>query len=239
MVNKIIVVLGSGPGLGVATGSKFAAQGFDVALLARNADRLQEDVKTVQKAASNVKVQAYTVDISDHVALLDTLKKVEAELGAPEVVYFNAARVGPSSIGETPPDHLLEDFKTMNIGLYVAATWAIPHLTAAAGRPGAHPSFLLSNGAICEHPIAGYFALSMQKAAQFNFTSSLRQVLGPKGVHVAVITIAAIIRDDHPVLNAKNIAEQYWKLYEQNEDSWDFDVPMGDIQELFDLLKGQ
>ncbi|KAK5033239.1 hypothetical protein LTS07_003540 [Exophiala sideris] len=219
MVNRLIVVLGSGPGLGVATGSKFAAQGFDVALLARNAERLQEDVATVQKAASNVKVQPYTVDISDHVALSKTLKKVEDEMGAPEVVYFNAARVGPSKIGETPPDHLLEDFK-------------------ATGRPGAHPSFFLSNGAIYEQPIAGFFALSMQKAAQFNLTSSLRQILGPKGVHVAVITIAAIIRDDHPVLNPKNIAAQYWKLYEQNEDSWDFNVPMGDIQELHDILRG-
>ncbi|KIV87125.1 hypothetical protein PV11_02693 [Exophiala sideris] len=239
MVNRLIVVLGSGPGLGVATGSKFAAQGFDVALLARNAERLQEDVKTVQQSASNVKVHPYTVDISDHVALSETLKKVEADLGAPEIVFFNAARVGSSKIGETPPDHLLEDFKTMNIGLYTAATWAIPHLTAAAGRPGAHPSFFLSNGAIYEQPIAGFFALSMQKAAQFNFTSSLRQILGPKGVHVAVITIAAIIRDDHPVLNPKNIAAQYWNLYEQNEDSWEFNVPMGDIQELHDILRGQ
>lgn len=111
MVNKLIVVLGSGPGLGVATGSTFAAKGFDVALLARNAQRLQHDVATVQKAASNTKVQAYPVDVSDHGALSETLKQVEADMGAPEVVFFNAARVRPSNIGETTPEYLLEDFK--------------------------------------------------------------------------------------------------------------------------------
>lgn len=127
----------------------------------------------------------------------------------------------------------------MNVGLYVAATWAIPHLTAAAGRPGAHPSFFLSNGGLYEHPIAQYFALSMQKAAQFNFTGSLHQVLGPKGVHVASIAIASVIRDDDPVLNAKNIADRFWKLYEQDKENWEFNVKMGDIQDLLKFMEGQ
>jgi NAD(P)-dependent dehydrogenase (short-subunit alcohol dehydrogenase family) len=111
MVNKVIVVLGSGPGIGVATGSLFASKGFDVALLSRNAQRLQQDVIKVEKAGSNTTVQAYPVDISDHVALPTTLNKVEADLGPPEVVFFNAARVQPSKIGETTPEYLLEDFK--------------------------------------------------------------------------------------------------------------------------------
>nr|KAK5450522.1 hypothetical protein LTR18_000538 [Exophiala xenobiotica] len=239
MVNKVIVVLGSGPGIGVATGSLFASKGFDVALLSRNAQRLQQDVIKVEKAGSNTTVQAYPVDISDHVALLTTLNKVEADLGPPEVVFFNAARVQPSKIGETTPEYLLEDFKTMNIGLYTAAAWAIPHLTARARKPDAHPSFFFSNSGLHNYPIADLFSLSMQKAAQFNLAGSLNQVLAPQGVHVASVDIGGVVTDEDPVLNSRNIAEQFWKLYQQDKEQWMFDVKLGDIQEFIKKMSGQ
>lgn len=111
MTNKLLVILGAGPGLGLATALEFASKGFDIALLSRNSQRLESDVAAVQKSSPNVKVQAFTVDVGDHVALKNTLQKVETEMGIPEVVYFNAARVQPSRIGDTSPEYILEDFK--------------------------------------------------------------------------------------------------------------------------------
>ncbi len=108
---KVAVILGSGPGIGVATGSLFASNGFDVALLSRNAERLDQDLARVRQANSNVKVQAYPVDLGDHNALALALGKVEDDFGPPEVVYYNAARVAPSKIGQTGADFVLEDFK--------------------------------------------------------------------------------------------------------------------------------
>ncbi|KAK6375791.1 hypothetical protein LTS17_007613 [Exophiala oligosperma] len=210
MVNKVIVVLGSGPGIGSATASLFASKGFDVALLARNATRLQQETAQVRKAGPDVNVKAYSVDISDHAALSKTLNEVVVDLGPPEVVFFNAARVAPTKIGETAPEYLLEDFKTMSVGVYVAATWSMQHLIAKAGQPNSHPSFLFSNGGLYNHPLADYFSLAMQKAAQFSFMGSLNQVLAPQGVHVAGVDIQGLVDDKQPVLNPRNIAEQFW-----------------------------
>jgi NAD(P)-dependent dehydrogenase (short-subunit alcohol dehydrogenase family) len=110
--NKLFVVVGSGPGIGVATASKFASEGFNIALLSRSADRLQEDVTKVKSAAKrNVQIQAFAVDASDHVALKKTLAEVQQKMGSPEVVLYNVARIAPSSIGETEPEFLLDDFK--------------------------------------------------------------------------------------------------------------------------------
>lgn len=111
MVNKILVVVGSGPGIGIATGAHFASKGFDVALLARNPERLAEGAATVQGANSKSKVVTYPVDISDHKALQKTLKMVEVELGAPEVVLFNAATMLWNKIGETDPETLIQAYK--------------------------------------------------------------------------------------------------------------------------------
>lgn len=113
MSSKLIVVLGSGPGIGSQTAAYFAAHGgFNkVALLARNAERLSEDAAVVKKASSSVHVATYPVDFSDTSALQSTLQKVESELGKPEVVLFNAARIVPTKIGEESADNVVQDFK--------------------------------------------------------------------------------------------------------------------------------
>jgi NAD(P)-dependent dehydrogenase (short-subunit alcohol dehydrogenase family) len=110
--NPLIVILGSGPGIGTATGALYASKGWNVALLRRSADGLKEDSANCEKVAkSNVKVKSYAVDLGDHKKLFEVLANVEKDLGTPEVVLYNAARIANSRIGETDPEFVLEDFK--------------------------------------------------------------------------------------------------------------------------------
>jgi NAD(P)-dependent dehydrogenase (short-subunit alcohol dehydrogenase family) len=107
--NRLIVVLGSGPGIGVGVASYFAAKGFNrVALLSRNAERLSVDAESVHSAvkdagASETTVKTYPVDVADSPSLLKVLQTVEAELGVPEVVVYNASLLSGSkffAVGE-------------------------------------------------------------------------------------------------------------------------------------------
>jgi len=237
--NKLIVILGSGPGIGVATGSLFASKGFDVALLSRNAERLDQDVARVKKANSKVKVQAYPVDVGDHNSLALVLSKIEADLGPPEVVYYNAARVAPSKIGEASPDFILEDFKSMTLGLFVAASWALPHLTTAAGKQGSHPSFLFTNSGLWDRPIADFASLSLQKGAQYNLMLSLKQMVESKGVHVGGVNIGGMVSDEDPVMNAENIAKSLFELYQQDQPNWQWEIKVGDWDEFLRKMSGQ
>ena len=126
----------------------------------------------------------------------------------------------------------------MNIGQYVAASWALPLLEDVAKQPGTHPSFLLNSSGISYAPVGQLFSLSMQKAAQNNFLGSLAQMAGPKGVHVARIDINGIVSDAEPVLNAKNIAGQLWDLYSQGQKDWVDKVDCGTVEEFFKNLQG-
>ncbi|KIW29266.1 uncharacterized protein PV07_05091 [Cladophialophora immunda] len=229
--NKLIVILGSGPGIGASTGALFASMGFDVALLSRNVERLGQEAARVQAANPRVKVKAYPVDVGDHNALALALGKVGTELGPPEVVYFNAARVAPSRIGGTSPDFLLEDFKSMNLGLFVAASWALPHLTAAAEQPGTHPSFLFTNSGLWDRPLANFASLSMQKAAQYNLMLSLKQMVEARGVHVAGVNIGGLVREEDPVINPNNIARALFDLSQEDKPNWQWEVKVGDWDE--------
>jgi len=114
MSSRLLVVVGSGPGVGATTAALFASHGFDrVALLARSAAKLQVDAETVAQASISTaaQIKTYPVDVADATALQKTLQVVEAELGTPEVVLFNAARVVPSTIGQTSWEDILYDFK--------------------------------------------------------------------------------------------------------------------------------
>jgi hypothetical protein len=127
----------------------------------------------------------------------------------------------------------------MNIGFYVAATWAIPHLTSIAEHSDTHPCFLFTNSGLWDRPIADYFSLSMQKAAQYNLANSLSQVVGPQGVHVGSVNIGGIIREEDPETNTGNIANKLWELYEQDKDHWKNEIIVGDWDAFLKMMSGQ
>jgi NAD(P)-dependent dehydrogenase (short-subunit alcohol dehydrogenase family) len=114
---KLIIVLGSGPGIGVGVASHFVTQNFDrVALLSRNADRLQSDAASVAEAAhgsnrSHVTVKTYPVDVSDMSGLERVLRQVVQELGKPEVVVYNAAALRHGKFFEATEEEVNKDFK--------------------------------------------------------------------------------------------------------------------------------
>ncbi len=124
----------------------------------------------------------------------------------------------------------------MNVGQYVAASWALPLLEEVAGEPGTHPSFFLNSSGVSYDPVPFQFSLCMNKAAQNNFLSSLAKVAGPKGVHVGRIDINGGVSDEEKVRNSKHIAEQLWQLYQQEEDKWSFVEDCGDLDGLLKAI---
>ena len=126
--------------------------------------------------------------------------------------------------------------KLMNIGQYVAASWALPLLEEVAKEEGTHPAFLLNSSGVAYDPVPFRFVLGMMKAAQNNFLSSLAKVAGPKGVHVGRIDINGTVSDDEKVRNAKHIAEQLWELYQQDKNNWSFAEDCGNIDELLKAI---
>lgn len=109
-----LVVVGSGPGIGTHVARKFASSGFDrIALLARSPLQLDEDKDSVTAAAEDAKVHVgtYAIDITNSVQLLDVLDQVARELGPPDAVFFNAARVKSSTLLEADDEEILYDFK--------------------------------------------------------------------------------------------------------------------------------
>ena len=64
---KTLAVVGAGPGLGLSIAKRFGAAGFQVALLARNADRLDQLVGELD--GQGVTARAYVADVADRPGL--------------------------------------------------------------------------------------------------------------------------------------------------------------------------
>jgi short-subunit dehydrogenase len=114
--DRTLIIIGSGPGIARSVASLFAQKRHNkIALIARRSESLKEEQKAVQDAAgTQVTVKTYATDISDIPALQTTLNAIEADLGAPEVILFNAARVVYQQILEHPVEEIDLDWKVMS-----------------------------------------------------------------------------------------------------------------------------
>ena len=114
MLSPVLVVIGSGPGIGLSTASIFASRKFTkIALISRDSSRISKDKAAVveaAKAAGRVcEVSTFSQDVAETASFQKTLKKVE-ELGEISCVFFNAARVHPSDLMTYEEKEIIEDF---------------------------------------------------------------------------------------------------------------------------------
>lgn len=114
MSAQTLIVLGSGPGIGISVAKLFAQKHFSkIALVSRNTERLQSDKEEVAAAAKDAgktaQVAVYTTDLNDFDALRKTLNEIE-KLGI-GAVFYNAARIRPSDILTMSVEELEEDFR--------------------------------------------------------------------------------------------------------------------------------
>src|SRR5256885_502184 len=82
-MSKTLAIFGAGPGLGLSAARRFGKEGFEVALVARNAARLTSFVDDL--AADGVSAKAFPVDLSDRA----THAGLVAEIGTVDVAVIN------------------------------------------------------------------------------------------------------------------------------------------------------
>jgi short-subunit dehydrogenase len=214
-----LVVVGSGPGIGSHVARTFAMHGFKrIILLSRDPSRLEKDAQFIRSTTPSANVSTLPIDLANTSEIPSALKQVDKALGDTplEVVLFNAARVGPSTLVEWPMEELELDLRIKVTGCYAVVQWAMPKLLAA--KKSHKPAFLCTSGSIYKEPIPEVFSLSVCKAAQHNLIHSMHKNYKEEGVYCGMVVVGGVVADDHPQCNAENIANKTWALYEQRDD---------------------
>lgn len=115
MPGKTLLVLGSGPGIGVGVAKTFSVRGFThVALVSRDSKRLETDqdqvLDAIQERGYSCQVKTWTCDLTDFDHLAKTLEEVKG-FGSLECVLYNAARVAGKPALEESIEAIEKDFQ--------------------------------------------------------------------------------------------------------------------------------
>lgn len=208
---KIFLSIGSGPGMGFATAERFAKEGFQIVLSARNAEKTQSLAAQLQ--AKGYKAEARSVDTSDPSSVIALVSEVETQFGAIDVLHYNAASMRKATLGEQPAETFNTDL-AVNIGGAQAAAQG----AAAKMLESGSGSILLTGGGFALQPSSDYLSLSIGKAGIRALAYGLFESFKAKGVHVATVTVAAFVNPGSR--DADAVADMFWQLHSQPNDSW-------------------
>jgi short-subunit dehydrogenase len=215
---KTFLSIGAGPGMGFATAERFAKEGFEIVLAARNAAKTQ--LLADQLKAKGYKAEVRTVDASDPENVAKLVAEVEKQHGQIDVMHYNAASMRKATLAEQPRDSFVGDL-AVNIGGALAAAQAVtPKMEAR--KSGA---ILLTGGGFALAPSPDYLSLSIGKAGIRALALGLFEPFGEKGIHVATVTVAAAVSPDSQ--EAESVAEHFWHLYSQPNDAWTAEAHYG------------
>ena len=112
---KVCLVTGVGDGTGASIVRRFAKEGYRVAMLARNMERLAKLEKELPGS------KAYAFDLADLDRLVEVCRQVQTELGAPHVIVHNAVRATFEPFMEADPEDLERNFRVNTTSLLYMA----------------------------------------------------------------------------------------------------------------------
>ncbi|EKN3348028.1 SDR family oxidoreductase [Yersinia ruckeri] len=127
--NKVVVITGGGNGMGEAAARRFSSEGAIVVL----ADWNQDAAEAVASSLPEGKALAYSIDVSDHVAVKLMMDNIAEKFGRIDVLLNNAGVHVAGSVLETS----VEDWRRIAgvdiDGVVFCSKFALPYLLKSKG----------------------------------------------------------------------------------------------------------
>jgi short-subunit dehydrogenase len=199
-----LLLVGAGPGLGMAVARRFATGGYRVTLVARSTDGLRGLADGLADTGADIGTVA--ADASDPEALGARMAQLYDEPGAPGLIIYNAVMGAPDQLLSSSVEHLQTAYAVDVISAIVLTQVAAPAMRAAGSG-----TIIVTGGGFADYPIAALATISIGKAALRSAATMLGADLEPDGIRVATLTIMGQIVAD-TAFDPENIAKRYWEV---------------------------
>jgi NAD(P)-dependent dehydrogenase (short-subunit alcohol dehydrogenase family) len=218
----VVLVTGSGTGLGKAIAVEFARLGAAIVVASRKEEHLAAGKEAVEAAGG--RALAVSCDIRDADGIAAAFDAAEAELGLPDVLVNNAAANFPVPAEDMSPNawRTVVDI-TLNGTFFCAREFGRRHL--AAGTPGSiinvGASYAWTGG-------PGFVHSAAAKAGVKNLTESLAVEWGPYGIQVNGLVpglfphedMTSDIRGNLDRTHEKDVCQPALRVGERQELGW-------------------
>ncbi len=215
------LIVGTGPGLSASLARLFAANGLQVAVAARQTDKLADLAKETGATVH----ACNAADPKDVAGLFDAL---DAAGRTPDVVVYNASNRVRGPLVDLAPDDVKRAIEISAFGGFLVSQQAARRML-----PKSHGAIFLTGATAGVKGFALSATFAMGKFALRGLAQSMARELSPKGIHVAHFVIDGGIRaaarpipanDPDSLLDPDAIAETYWATLMQHRSAWSWEI---------------
>jgi NAD(P)-dependent dehydrogenase (short-subunit alcohol dehydrogenase family) len=237
-----VLVAGVGGGLGFGICRRFAAAGYDVAMISRKQERLAPLAERINQDG-NGRAFVCPADIRDQDIVEALFDRVEGEHGPIAAAVFNTGAQYRQPFLDIPAD-LFE--KVWRLGCY--AGFLVGRAAARRMLPRGEGSILFTGATASIRGAAEFAAFTASKSGLRGMAQSMAREFGPQGIHVAHVVVDGLI--DSPVirerfaeqiaslpadgaLSPEAIGQAYVDLHHQHRSAWSFEIDLRPWSENF------
>lgn len=239
---EVAVIVGGGPGVSASCARRFAREGMQVVVAARNPDKpvlveLEQQCGIIRRSC----------DATNAESVAKLFDGVVAEFGTPGLAVHNIdgrfAEIFRKDLTDADPAHVAQVFQNSALSAFLVGQHAARCMLARDIPEGGQRGTILytnASAAIKGFPRSAAFAMACH--AKKGLAQSMARELGPQGIHVAQIPIDAAIgntvedgsrahwlggpTEEDNMADPDQIAETYLHLHRQHRSTWAFEVAL-------------
>jgi NAD(P)-dependent dehydrogenase (short-subunit alcohol dehydrogenase family) len=221
-MTRSMAIINTGPGLGLAAARRFGRQGYRLALVARNGERLDRFV--AELAADGVTAVGYPADLAEPGAVEQVATAIEAAHGPLDVLYLNGQPAADRIAAplDVDPDNLRAQLDALVYNPVTLVRRFLPPMLARGDG-----AILVSLGASATTPMPMLANVGIAMAGLRNYVHTLHGALAERGVYAGVLTIGALVAGSDPermlnatrseppaeVLDPAELADALWRMH--------------------------
>lgn len=217
------LIVGAGAGISAAVARRLAGEGVKVALAARDGAKLEA-------LAADIGGRAFAADAAEPDSVARLFADVDASLGPPDVVLYNASARVRGPIVDLDPQEVRQAIEISAFGGFLVVQQAARRML-----PKRHGAILLTGATASVKGFAHSSTFAIGKFGLRGLAQSAARELAPQGIHVAHFVIDGAVRsatrpdpEDNPdsTLDPDAIAQSYLSVLHQPRSAWTWEVEL-------------
>ena len=199
-MNKTVLISGSGRGIGRAIATRFAKDGYKIAI---NANKSKDELEGTKDylISLGVPVLVGQGDVGNYEFCKDFVDEIKNTLGSVDILVNNAGISHIGLLSDMKPNEWNEVINTNLTSLYNLSSLVIPDMVRKSAGKIINISSVWGNvGASME------VAYSASKGGMNSFTKALAKELAPSNIQVNAIACGAIDTEMNSFLDSNELA---------------------------------
>ena len=220
---RAALIVGVGSGLSASLARLFAKAGLAVAVAARR-------VENLAALAQETGAKAFACDATNRASVAKAFTDVEAAIGAPDVVVYNASYRTRGPFVGLDPDEVAKSLTVTAFGGFLVAQEAAKRMV-----PQGHGAIFFTGASASVKGYAQSAPFAMGKFALRGLAQSMARELSSQGIHIGHVVIdGGILSERRPnppdkpdsMLDPDAIAQSYLHLLQQPRSAWAWEIEL-------------